>query len=46
MSDSQRDKRTNYLDSAILNSLRQLIELHPVLEQVTRQLPRREVESA
>ncbi|WP_288349446.1 hypothetical protein [uncultured Thalassospira sp.] len=40
MPDLQGDQSANYLDSAILNSLRQLIELRPALEQVTGQLPR------
>lgn len=40
MPDLQGDQSANYLDSAILNSLRQLIELHPALEQATGQLPR------
>jgi len=40
MPDSPGHERANYLDSAILNSLRQLIELHPALEQATGQLPR------
>ncbi|WP_278360417.1 hypothetical protein [Thalassospira xiamenensis] len=40
MPDLQGDQNANYLDSAILNSLRQLIELHPALEQATGQLPR------
>jgi predicted nucleic acid-binding protein len=40
MLDSQSYQPANYLDSAILSSLRQLIDLHPALEQATGQLPR------
>lgn len=40
MPESQVDKRSNYLDSAILNPLRGLVELSPALQQATGQLPR------
>lgn len=40
MSDSQGAASGSYLDSEVLNSLRQLIELHPALQQATGELPR------
>jgi predicted nucleic acid-binding protein len=43
MSDSQGAARGNYLDSAVLNSLRDLIELYPALQQMVGQLPRLDI---
>lgn len=43
MPDLQGDQNSNYLDSAILNSLRGLIELYPALQQATGQLPRYDI---